>query len=389
MISRPIENLLDMGEVTVTKVIVNDQMIGDFTLIMPAGGKMENNYFIEIYSRQIDMFMTRVISDEQLQQSEEEHRFLIENSHDIIYTLTADGVFTFVSPAWTTLLGHPVSQVVGKSFQQFVHPDDIAECLVWLQKVIETGQRQKGIEYRVQHADGSWYWHTSSAVPFRSKAGVVIGLEGTARDITERKQAEAELIRAQDELESAHRDLQKSYEREQTLARIDDMTGINNHRSILQLAEREFDVAMRYRTPLSMMFLDIDFFKQINDTFGHLMGDQALKKMIQVICAELRSADVIGRYGGDEFVILLPQTTTLDALPLAERIHASIASMCLNTDKGPLTLTISIGIAQTIHDTAQPDTVENLLLRADRALYDAKQAGRNCTMVYKSITSAT
>ena len=390
IISRPIEKLFNLGQVTVTKVIVNHQMIGDFTLIMPAGKHFENDYLVEIYSRQIDIFMTRKMSDDKLRQSEEKHRFLIENSHDIIYMLNATGVFTFVSPSWTTLLGHPVTEVAGKSFQQFVHPDDLARCMLWLTKVIETRQRQDGIEYRVQHADGSWYWHTSSAVPLQDATGTIIGIEGTARDITQRKQAEVELRSAQDKIESAHRELQQSFAREQALARIDDLTGINNHRSLLQLAEHEFNVAMRYRPPLSMLFFDIDHFKQVNDTFGHLMGDQALKKMIAAVCAEMRVADVIGRYGGDEFVILLPQTSAQEALPFADRIHASIAAIELNTGKGPLILTISIGIAQTIHEstpifaqeTAQMDTVESLLLRADQALYAAKQAGRNRTVIF-------
>ena len=128
-----------------------------------------------------------------LQKSEDRHRGLVENSHDIIYTLGTDGVFTFVSPAWTALLGHPVSQVDGHSFQQFVHPDDLEGCMAWLQKVIRTGQRQEGVEYRVHHIDGSWRWHTSSAVPLKDGGGTIIGFEGTARDITERKKADMAL----------------------------------------------------------------------------------------------------------------------------------------------------------------------------------------------------
>ena len=135
-----------------------------------------------------------------LRESEEKFRLLVENSHDIIYRLTPDGVFTFVSPAWTVLLGHTVNQVEGHPFQPFIHPDDLAGCMAWLKKVIETGRRQEGIEYRVRHSDGSWRWHTSSAVPLRNKADAIIGFEGTARDITERKKAEEALVETEEKI---------------------------------------------------------------------------------------------------------------------------------------------------------------------------------------------
>ncbi len=132
-------------------------------------------------------------TEEELRASERQHRLLIQNSHDIIYTLTREGIFTFVSPSWTELLGHPTSQVEGQSFEPFIHPDDIPGCLAWLQEVLKTGKRLEGIEYRVRHLDGRWFWHTSSAVPMLDGTGTVIGFEGTARDITERKKAEGGL----------------------------------------------------------------------------------------------------------------------------------------------------------------------------------------------------
>jgi len=128
-----------------------------------------------------------------LSESETKHRELIENTHDIIYTLTPEGEFTYVSPAWTILLGHPATEVEGHMFTEFIHADDLPACFEFLQKVL-AGQRQEGLEYRVQHINGEWRWHTSSATPAKDTDGLVIGYEGIARDITERKQAEQELI---------------------------------------------------------------------------------------------------------------------------------------------------------------------------------------------------
>ncbi|MEE9911629.1 MAG: PAS domain S-box protein [Deltaproteobacteria bacterium] len=149
-------------------------------------------------------------AEEALRESEEKFRLMVENSHDIIYMLNADGVFTFVSTTWTTLLGHPVDKVVGKSFQSFIHPDDLPGCAAFLRSVIGTGQRQEGIEYRVQHSDGTWYWHSSSAVPFKDEEGNSVGFYGIARDITLQK-------KAKEELETLVSSLQRAIEEIKTL----------------------------------------------------------------------------------------------------------------------------------------------------------------------------
>jgi PAS domain S-box-containing protein len=131
--------------------------------------------------------------EEALRESETKFRLIIENSHDILYTLTGEGIFTFVSPAWTKLLGHSPAEVVGKSFQIFVHPEDLPVCTAFLQNVIKTGKRQEGVEYRVRRTDGVWRWHSSNAVPFTDEQGKVAGFYGIAMDITERKQKELEI----------------------------------------------------------------------------------------------------------------------------------------------------------------------------------------------------
>jgi len=131
-------------------------------------------------------------AEKALRESEEKYRLLIENSQDIIYTLDLEGRFLFVSPAWTVLLGHPVSEVVGKTFDEFVNPDDLHNCLNFMQKVIDTKMPQNGIEYRILRTDGVWRWHITSAVPIFDENGYITGYEGIARDVTEQKQAEME-----------------------------------------------------------------------------------------------------------------------------------------------------------------------------------------------------
>ena len=137
----------------------------------------------------VAMSLARQWGDE-LRESEEKHRQMIENSHDIIYTLTADAVFTFISPAWTTLLGHVPAQVTGQPMQRFLHPDDRAAVLKYLRSVAKHGRGEEGVEYRIKDLYGTWKWHTAGAVALRDPVGTVVGYEGIARDITAQKEAE-------------------------------------------------------------------------------------------------------------------------------------------------------------------------------------------------------
>jgi PAS domain S-box-containing protein len=128
-----------------------------------------------------------------LKESEERYRSLVENATDIIYSLSPDGLFTYVSPNWTTLLGHEVSEVEGHYFMPFVHPDDVDVCMDFLKKVIETGEQQSGAEYRVRHKDGRWRWHISNASAVRNALGGAAHYIGIARDITERRLSEEKI----------------------------------------------------------------------------------------------------------------------------------------------------------------------------------------------------
>jgi diguanylate cyclase (GGDEF)-like protein len=131
------------------------------------------------------------------------------------------------------------------------------------------------------------------------------------------------------------------------------------------------------------MMFDIDHFKRVNDTFGHAVGDQILQLVARIASMELRSADVIGRYGGEEFVILLPMTNAQQAYPLAERVRERVEAIRVPTEKGDASVTLSIGIAQILHDP-QTGSADELISRADETMYAAKQAGRNRTKIEES-----
>ena len=165
----------------------------------------------------------------------------------------------------------------------------------------------------------------------------------------------------------------------QNLATIDSLTGHLNRRTLFELGQREIERARRFGRPLSAIMLDVDWFKPINDTYGHLAGDQVLIGIVDRCCRVIRHVDMLGRYGGDEFVILLPEADGRLASEIAESIRLSVSGTPIVTDVGQVAATISIGIAQST-----PDTLDlGLLVRqADQALYRSKQAGKDRVTVF-------
>lgn len=158
------------------------------------------------------------------------------------------------------------------------------------------------------------------------------------------------------------------------LATTDGLTGALNRRTFLAELEKEVIRSTRYQSPLTVMMLDLDFFKRINDGYGHAVGDLALKSFADTAFASLRATDLFGRMGGEEFAILLPQTPATQVQPVAERLREGVAAIQLVTPQGVVRFTVSIGVADL---SSVDDGFDSLLARADQALYAAKSAGRN------------
>jgi diguanylate cyclase (GGDEF)-like protein len=165
----------------------------------------------------------------------------------------------------------------------------------------------------------------------------------------------------------------------QLAAITDELTGLNNRRHFMALAEQEYKRARRFDRPLTAIMLDIDHFKQVNDTYGHAAGDQVIAEVGRRLRSGVRAIDIAGRYGGDEFVLILPETLLAGAGMLGDRLRRGIAATPIATVGGSLSITMSLGVA-----TTQPNLPDmaTLIANADSALYAAKQAGRNRVAAY-------
>jgi len=233
-----------------------------------------------------------------------------------------------------------------------------ADCIV--AKTFRSGD-PAAKEKMVVTETGLEEWLEIYTYPILDQEGVVTHVIEYVRNITDRKRAEEESQRFIKELE--------------TLSSEDGLTGLQNRRMIFERLRHEIERVKRYNAELSLIFCDLDYFKEINDTYGHKAGDEVLKTIADILTRSVRTSDVVGRYGGDEFLIVLPQTSLKGAQELAERIRFSVQETKFEMPGGKsVGTTMSIGVA--FYDGTETD-VDALLNRIDTALYVSKRAGKN------------
>ena len=170
------------------------------------------------------------------------------------------------------------------------------------------------------------------------------------------------------------------------LAITDSLTGLYNRRHFNKLAEDEINRVLRYSRPLSVMMFDIDFFKHVNDSFGHARGDMVLKMVAKTTKEMIRITDIPARYGGEEFIVLFPETPVTGAASIAERLRRRIEDTTTQTEEGPITITISLGVSDYLGETnSKPNEriLSEFISKADQALYASKNAGRNRVTTYE------
>jgi diguanylate cyclase (GGDEF)-like protein/PAS domain S-box-containing protein len=292
-------------------------------------------------------------AEARLRRSEKRSRLLAENAWEVIWTMDLDGKITYINPAVERMRGFTPEEAMRQSPEEIQPPESAAIGADYYQRLfasIEAGTEPPTFrgEQQYYRKDGSIMTGELQVIPHVDGTGKVVELIGVTRDISDRKAAEAAL---------------------HSLAVTDTLTGVWNRRQGTDLIAADLS-ARRPGQPMSLLMLDIDHFKSINDTFGHQAGDNVLIEVASRVRRSLRGNDVVARWGGEEFVVLLRDCALHDARRLAEEIRSTIAEVPFGTLGS---LTVSIGAAEI----RASETLASWLGRADQALYRAKRAGRN------------
>ena len=293
------------------------------------------------------------------------YKTLLESTKAIPWKIDwATMTFAYIGPQIETLLGWPQgSWLSANDWAERMHPEDRE----WVVNFC-VAQSQSGLDheadYRALTRDGRYVWIRDVVHVLRNAAGEVEALVGFMFDISERKQTEQKLLQLQKQLEEL------SYQ--------DGLTGVANRRMFDNRLQMEWSNAQRNSLPLSLILLDIDYFKQYNDHYGHVRGDDCLKSVGQALSgAAVRPRDLLARYGGEEFVLLLPETDAQAAAQVAERCRQLIREQNIqhaHSQVAPL-LTISLGVGTLVPGPFEQP--EAFLERVDSLLYKAKHQGRD------------
>jgi diguanylate cyclase (GGDEF)-like protein/PAS domain S-box-containing protein len=297
----------------------------------------------------------------------------VEQSPASVVITDFDGNITYVNPRFATLTGYAASEVIGKNpsvLQSGYTPEEVYREL-W--HTIKSGQTWHG-EFLNRKKNGDLYWENAVIAPVMDQEGHILNFIAIKEDITERKRAEDDLRSANRQLESRLKEIEalQASLREQAIR--DPLTQLHNRRFLNEAIEQEFHHAERALESLSVILLDIDFFKAINDTYGHAVGDACLVALADLLQQHVRKSDIACRYGGEEFMLVLRATNLAGAAQYAERLRLLVADQVFNIDALEIKFTISLGISTF---PAHGTSYRVIINKADDALYASKRTGRN------------
>lgn len=309
---------------------------------------------------------------------------VMELVSDGVWDWNANTGFVYRNPGWYEMLGYPRHSLENSVFtwENIIHPDDYSRVMTVFDDYINRRSPYYQIEYRCRKKDGSYLWiEDRGYVVARNLDGSVARMVGAHRDINTRKCAIEQLERRNQSLEAlvaertrelsrVNQQLQLQLDENRSLAERDALTRVANRYRLEKVLLEECERAQRFRLPLALVAMDIDDFKPINDRHGHGVGDQTLMSVVESLEACVRPGDLLARWGGDEFAVVLPKSTLESAKNLAERIRQSMSEV---PTVGDFKITLSLGVVER-HAGEGPDA---LMARADQALYRSKAAGKD------------
>ena len=302
----------------------------------------------------------RTQTEEELYRSESFLSTIFDSFHDPFNIVDRDYRIVKFNDAYARMKNKQAKDLLGKKCYEVLQGrNSVCEDCV----IVKTFQSKDPCakEKQVIQSSGTEMWIEIYTYPILDQHGNVTHVVEYTRDITDRKKSEKEKTQLIDKL---------NY-----LSTTDSLTGLYNRRALTDMLHHEIERSQRYDTDLSLILCDIDKFKNINDTNGHAAGDAALLAISEAIKASLRKTDILGRYGGDEFMIILPETSLAGAKMLAEKVRIAVSEIALPVSKNKrIGLSLSLGVASCC---APAENIDTLVKLADSALYESKHGGRN------------
>ena len=344
----------DVGACVLCPKVVGGRLLGVLAIEDPERREWLHDEVIAVRSvaEALAVALVRDLDRRALVASEEQFRLIAENASDVITLLDATGRCRYASSAARTILGIEPSDLDGTNLFDHVHGDDRDTARSRLAAFAAGRDDSVALVYRWRRPTGDYAWIENVVRAVRDpETGALTGLEGSARDITARKVREDEL---------SHRALH------------DPLTGVANRTLFVERLASALRTRRQSGQPLALLSIDLDGFKELNDAYGHLEGDQALVTVAHRLTSAVRQSDSVGRLGGDEFLVLCLDTTADDAVALARRLVESVSEP-LPISQGTTVIGASVGVAPA--DCGDP-TIDHLLRAADEAMYEAKRAGK-------------
>ncbi len=318
--------------------------------------------------------------DEQLRSTTALQRAIFQSANVSIVSTDAQGIITSFNPAAERMVQFRAEEMIGKTTPAILHDqDEVTQRAIeltqelgltvmpgfdaFVAKAVQTGVPDER-EWTYVRKDGSRFPVYLSLTVLRDSDGHINGFLGIAEEITERKKAELALRESETRLKEA-------LMREQSAARVDFLTGVFNRRGFYEIAESESQRSRRYKRPLSLVYVDIDNFKTVNDSMGHEAGDELLIEVAAIVHSEVRGTDTVGRLGGDEFAVLLPETDQENSRVVVEKLQKQLMHT-MRQKSWPVTFSIGLISFQT-----PPNSIEAMVREADRVMYSVKLRGKN------------